>query len=201
MTARIHFTVPLRYRLHCAAGLCQSLFVVSTRQALKGPRLPGWNWLVELATQMLKRQTLAALRMRDVKEARRYLDSVVISWPALSEVNTTQVVEEKFTGSWYARKDTESEVNALYFHGGRYSFYPQAYADFIALLTLAAKYKSFALNYSLAPEHRFPAQLEDALNAYRRSLRNLGGHEPRLPDVRAGFAPKRRSAAENWSGD
>ena len=172
MTARIHFTGPLRYRLRCAAGLCQSLFEVSTRRALKGPRLPGWNWFVELAAQILKRQTLAALRMGDVKEARRYLDSVVISSPALSEVNITPVVEEKFTGSWYVAKGTESEVNVLYFHGGGYSFYPQAYANFIALLTLAAKSKTFALRYRLTPEHRFPAQLEDALNAYRWLLEN-----------------------------
>jgi epsilon-lactone hydrolase len=167
MTARIHFTGPLRYRLRCAAGLSRSLLEVSTRRALQGPRLPGWNWFVELATHMLKRQTLAALRMGDVQEARRYLDSVVITSPALSEVSITPVVEEKFSGSCYASKDTEPDVSVLYFHGGGYSFYPRTYANFIALITLAAKSRTFALDYRLSPEHRFPAQLEDALNAYR----------------------------------
>jgi epsilon-lactone hydrolase len=167
MTARIHFTGPLRYRLRSAAGFCRSLVELSARRALKGPRLPGWNWFVELATQMLKRQTIAAFQMGDVKEARRYLDSVIISSPALSEVNITPVVEEKFTGSWYASKGTEPDVSVLYFHGGGYSYYPKAYGNFVALLTLAAKSKTFALNYRLTPEHRFPTQLEDALNAYR----------------------------------
>ncbi len=58
-------------------------------------------------------------------------------------------------------------MTVLYFHGGGYSFYPQAYAHFIALITLAAKSRTFALDYRLSPEHRFPAQLEDALSAYR----------------------------------
>jgi len=174
MTARIHFTGPPRYRLRSAAELSQSVLEVSARRALKGPRLPGWNWFVEVATQVLKRQTFAAVRMGDknVKGARRYLDSVVISSPALSEVSITPVVQEKFSGSWFAGKNfadqcTESSVTVLYFHGGGYSFYPQAYANFIALITKAAKSRTFALDYRLSPEHRFPAQLEDALNAYR----------------------------------
>jgi len=172
MTARIHFRGPPRYRLRSAAELSQSVLEVSARRAFKGPRLPEWSWFVELATQVAKRQTLAAFQMRDVKEARRYLDSTVISSPALSEVSITPVVKEKFRGSWFAGKDTEPSVSVLYLHGGGYSFYPQAYAHFIALITLAAKSRTFALDYRLSPEHRFPAQLEDALNAYRWLLEN-----------------------------
>ena len=120
---------------------------------------------------MLKRQTLTAMQMDDVKEARRYLDSVVMSSPALSEVSITPVAHEKFRGSWFAGKNStgqneEPRVSVLYFDGGGYSFYPQAYANLIALITQAAKSRTFALDYRLSPEHRFPAQLEDALNAY-----------------------------------
>jgi epsilon-lactone hydrolase len=167
MNARIHFRGPPRCRLRCAAELSRSVLEVSARRALKGPRLPSWNWFAELATQMLKRHTLAVFRMGDVNEARLYVDSVVISSPALSEVSITPVVQEKFRGSWFAVKNTEPSVSVLYFHGGGYSFYPKAYANFIALITLAARSKTFALDYRLSPEHRFPAQLEDALNAYR----------------------------------
>ncbi len=167
MNARIHFTGPLRYRLRSAVELGRCVLEVSIRRRLKGPRLPGWNWFVELTTQILKRQAVAAFRMGDVKKARRYLDSMVISSPALSEVSITPVVQEKFSGRWFAVKDSDPRTSVLYLHGGGYSFYPHAYANFIALITLAAKSKTFALDYRLTPEHRFPAQLEDALNAYR----------------------------------
>src|SRR5208282_2800024 len=70
MTARIHFRGPLRYRLRSAAELSQSVLEVSARRALKGPRLPSWSRFLELATQVAKRQTLAAFQMGDVKEAR-----------------------------------------------------------------------------------------------------------------------------------
>jgi monoterpene epsilon-lactone hydrolase len=134
---------------------------------LKGRRQPSWNWLVELNTEVLKKHVTTAFRMSDVAEARSYLDSVVISSPALSGVDITPIVQEKFRGSWFTQKNTEAPATVLYFHGGGYSFYPRAYANFIALITLAAKSRTFALDYRLSPEHRFPAQLEDALNAYR----------------------------------
>jgi epsilon-lactone hydrolase len=176
VTTRIHFRGPPQYRLRSAAELSQAVLEVAARRALKGPRLPSWNWFIELATEMMKRRTRAAFRMGDVKEARRYLDSVVITSPALSQVSITPVVQEKFRGSWFAGRNTEPRVSVLYFHGGGYSFYPQAYANFIALITLAAKSRTFALDYRLSPEHRFPAQLEDALNAYRWLLE--GGADP-----------------------
>lgn len=105
--------------------------------------------------------------MADVKRARAYLDSVLISSPACAEVDVTNVVHERFRGAWALSKRAESPVTVLYLHGGGYSFYPRAYAHYVALITLAADARTFALDYRLAPEHRFPAQLEDALNAYR----------------------------------
>lgn len=166
MAVRIHFGDPARYRLRNAAELGLSIFQVSVRRFLKGPRQLSWNWFAEVGTQMLSRQVTAALKMRDVREARRYLDSVVIRSPALSEVDITSVAQEKFRGNWFAGKNGQTGVTVLYFHGGGYSFYPQSYANFIALVTLAARAKTFALDYRLSPEHRFPTQLDDALNAY-----------------------------------
>ena len=116
---------------------------------------------------MLKRQVADALAMHDVKQARLYLDSVVISSPVLSEVDITPVTEENFRGKWFTAKIPHIGVILLYLHGGGYSFYPRSYDNFIALIAQAAKANTFALDYRLTPEHRFPAQLEDALHAYR----------------------------------
>lgn len=167
MSFPIHFTGRIRYRLHGAAELCGSIADVSVHRMLRGPRRPTWNWFVELSTDMLRRHLFTAFKMPEVKDARAYLDSVVVRSPACSQVTVTNMVHEKFSGSWIVSKRAEPRVSVLYFHGGGYSFYPRSYAHLIALITLATGAKIFALDYRLAPEHRFPAQLEDALSAYR----------------------------------
>jgi len=127
---------------------------------------------VEVATEVLKKRIVTVSDFTDAKDARRYLDSALLTLPELAKVNVSQVAQSKFQGSWFTCKKTDSSVTLLYFHGGGYSFYPSAYRNFIALVTLATQCKTFALDYSLSPEHRFPTQLEEALNAYRWLLEN-----------------------------
>ncbi|MGC2197978.1 MAG: alpha/beta hydrolase [Terriglobales bacterium] len=127
---------------------------------------------MEIGTDVLKKHVTAAFQMRDVNAARRYLDSFVVSSPALLQVDIAPVIQKTFRGSWFTPVKLEPPVTILYFHGGGYSFYPQAYANFVALIAAAAKSRTFALDYRLSPEYRFPAQLEDALNAYRWLLQN-----------------------------
>jgi epsilon-lactone hydrolase len=134
---------------------------------------PAWNLAAELGTEILKRQLAIAFEMTDMNEARSYLDSFSICSSALSKVSTTDVALENFKGSWFTPKDFDSAVTLLYLHGGGYSFYPKSsYSNFAAIIALSAKAKLFALDYRLAPEHKFPAQLTDATSAYRWLLSN-----------------------------
>jgi acetyl esterase/lipase len=154
------------------AALGKSILQVAARRSLKGPLRPSWNWFVEVGTRVLRKHVAAAFKLNDVQQARLYLDSVGISSPVTQAVNITPVVQPKFRGRWFAPKDAQTSVTALYLHGGGYSFYPRAYEYFIALITLAAKTRTLALNYRLTPEHRFPAQLDDAMAAYRWLLKS-----------------------------
>jgi len=174
MTAKVRFYGSSRCRLRSATALCRSVLEASARRMVMGPRRAGWNWFMELGTQVLKRQLAVAFATRDLNEARRYLDSIVVESP-ISGFNITQVLHKQFGGAWFASRDTETGPTLLYFHGGGYSFYPKAYVPFITMIAWAAKSRTFALDYRLSPEHRFPAQLEDALNAYRWLL-EIGTH-------------------------
>lgn len=176
MFARIHFTGSVQYRTLISAQIGRSVLEVSLRRMLRGPRCPTWNWSVELCTQVLKVLVTTALEMRSVQEARRYLNSVVVTSPVLSEFQITPVLETSFRGNWFINRSSFSDLTLLYLHGGGYSFYPQSYENLIALVTRAAKARTFALDYRLTPEHQFPAQLDDALNAYRWLL--ASGIEP-----------------------
>lgn len=64
----------------------------------------------------------------------------------------------------------------LYLHGGGYAYYSMTHQNLIACVTLAASTRTFALDYRLTPEHPFPAQIEDAMAAYRWLLET--GVEP-----------------------
>src|SRR5437588_842693 len=56
----------------------------------------------------------------------------------------------------------------LYLHGGGYVFgSPSQYRDFIWRIASVATAQVLCLSYRLAPEHPFPAALDDAVGAYR----------------------------------
>jgi epsilon-lactone hydrolase len=172
MPAKIHFTGPAQYRIRNALELSWAIAEVCARRILRGPRRKGWNWFVEVATRMLRRELIAAFKLRDVNEMRGYLDSLVITSPILSEVTITPVSQGKYRGTWFIPKNAGRHLTVLYFHGGGYSFYPKSYASFIAHIAVAAKSRTFVVDYRLSPENQFPAQLEDSLGAYRWILEN-----------------------------
>jgi epsilon-lactone hydrolase len=61
-----------------------------------------------------------------------------------------------------------SNVAVLFFHGGSYVYGSSrtTHADLAARIALASKVEVIGVEYRLAPEHPYPAQLEDALAAF-----------------------------------
>ncbi|GAA5177005.1 alpha/beta hydrolase [Rugosimonospora acidiphila] len=65
----------------------------------------------------------------------------------------------------------------LYFHGGSFVFgSPETALSLTANLVAKTGFKAFSVDYRLAPEHPFPAAIEDALSAYRALIE--GGEDP-----------------------
>lgn len=63
--------------------------------------------------------------------------------------------------------DAQTDKAILYFHGGGFRLGSVAsHRDLIARIAEASGCGVFAINYRLAPEHRFPAALEDARTAF-----------------------------------
>ena len=104
--------------------------------------------------------------MVDHTEGREYENSLVFTSPAVAEMEIESVAAP-VKGRWYHPKSETKDITVLYLHGGGYAYYSRSHETLIALVTLAAKSKTFALDYRLIPEHPFPAQLDDALAAYR----------------------------------
>ena len=72
-----------------------------------------------------------------------------------------------FQGAWLMPKDERRQGVVLYLHGGGYTCGSLEYAKgFAATLADECGVRVFCAAYRLAPENRYPAALEDALEAY-----------------------------------
>jgi acetyl esterase/lipase len=72
---------------------------------------------------------------------------------------------------WISPANASEDKAVLYLHGGGFRIGSvTSHRDLIAQIALASGCSVLAINYRLAPEHRFPAALDDALAAYRWML-------------------------------
>jgi len=87
-------------------------------------------------------------------------------------------VFEKMKSAWVIPKDERRQGVILYLHGGGYTCGGLEYAlGFGTMLAVQSGAKVFCAAYRLAPEHPFPAALEDALESYRYLLAK--GYSPK----------------------
>ena len=84
---------------------------------------------------------------------------------------------EAFEGAWVLPRDERRDGVILYLHGGGYTCGDLPYAVGAgSLLAATTGTKVFCPAYRLAPEHPFPAALEDALDCYRYLLNKGYSH-------------------------
>ena len=87
------------------------------------------------------------------------------------DVMTKEHRFERFQGAWVMPRDQRRGGVVLYLHGGGYTCGSLEYAKgFGSTLAAECGVRVFCAAYRLAPEHRYPAALEDALEAYRYLL-------------------------------
>ena len=72
---------------------------------------------------------------------------------------------------WLTPPGARADAVVLYFHGGGYAIgSPRSHRHLAAALARAAGTRALLLDYRLAPEHPFPAAVEDAVSGYRYLL-------------------------------
>lgn len=103
-------------------------------------------------------------------QLRAQYERAQVAFPLTGEV-TLQVLDTgPVRGEWLLPSGGGSagEAVVLYLHGGGYVIgSPRSHRHLAADIALAAGTRTFTLDYRLAPEHPFPAALDDAVAAYR----------------------------------
>ena len=82
-------------------------------------------------------------------------------------ITTRQIMVGDIPAEWVSPLFTSDEYILLYLHGGGYtSGSPALHRDLVHRIARAGGMAALAIDYRLAPEHPFPAALEDACFAY-----------------------------------
>ena len=101
-------------------------------------------------------------------ERRQRIEEVGATWPVADDIKTTAVDVDGIRGEWTIAPSSDATRALLYFHGGGYcSGSIRSHRSLVAEAGRAAKVRTLAVAYRLAPEHPFPAALDDALTAWR----------------------------------
>ena len=129
-------------------------------------------------------QVITLVKSREIDESQgategsrrsfeRMVDDFSIDVPAkYSRVNAGGV-----TAEWVTAEGASDSRVVLYFHGGGYIIgSPRTHRPMLAELSHASGARVLALDYRLAPEHPFPAPVEDAVASYRWLLNE--GYDP-----------------------
>ncbi len=154
--------------------------LVALRRLFRGRLRPRWSWRHETLFALLR-----SLTRRTARRGPLALQAQLARVRAPGSPRRRRVSLERLApGGVPAVCHTPREADPaelpliLYLHGGGYVCCSlETHQDLMIRLALAAPARVLGLDYRLAPQHPFPAAVEDALAAYRALV--AGGEDPR----------------------
>lgn len=162
---RIVFHGPFRHRVSSFAALNRIAIATYLRRMMGRKIEPSWSVDQEIGARFWRRQFTKAMSGLDRADGRDILDSLQ------TETDDVYAVTERPQtiprGIWYQPNVRKSSATVLYLHGGGLAFHGKMSQRFAQMLCHHIGAPMFAPDYRLTPEHSHPAQMEDALEAWR----------------------------------
>ncbi len=101
-------------------------------------------------------------------EARPMFDAMLAATPAAAAIRVESTTVGGIPGFWLRLATAQPTTRMLYVHGGGYVLgSAQAFANFAGQIAARVNADTFVPDYRLAPEHPFPAAIDDVAAAYR----------------------------------
>jgi epsilon-lactone hydrolase len=121
---------------------------------------------VDSVVARVKKVYASWTRETTVEQMRRDWDEMF--WSDAFPATSKQVSANGVDACWVDAPDVDPQKALLYFHGGGFRVGSvRSHRDLIARISAASGCRALGVNFRLAPEHHFPAPLEDAVTAYR----------------------------------
>jgi acetyl esterase/lipase len=125
---------------------------------------------------------------RPIEERRRQMDQMAAVGHLPRDCSVEAVDAGGVPAEWIKVKDASKHKAIFYLHGGGYVIGSlTSHRQLVAYIARATGSTALSIDYRLAPEHPFPAAIEDAVTGYRWLLRQ-------------GFSPKRIVIAGDSAG-
>lgn len=150
--------------LKAASTALRAVTVTTVKRLVRRPLHPHWSWATECAVRGAR--TFVANNM-DSLQTLRFVPPTSLPSSLRKRVD---IAEERLGGrpvevhtpaGW-----REGGPTCLYLHGGGYvTCSPTTHRLLVARLAVTAQLRCYALDYRLAPEHPYPAALEDVCDA------------------------------------
>ena len=116
-------------------------------------------------------------------ERRERIDEIGSTWPVATDVKLEEAECDGVPGEWSIVPGSDASRVLLFFHGGGYcSGSIVSHRRMVTEAGRAARMRTLAVRYRLAPEHPSPAAHEDAMTAWRF----LRGHGIAARDIAVG---------------
>jgi epsilon-lactone hydrolase len=131
------------------------------------------------AMMFAQRAEAAGARKASVEELRASFDLLLAAMPPVAGGVIAPVDAGGVPAEWTTPESgAATRGTLLYLHGGGYfEGSPTTHRRLVTALCLASGVRGLSVDYRLAPEHPFPAAVDDAVSAYRWLVRE-GGEEP-----------------------
>lgn len=126
---------------------------------------------LQTVIQMVK--SLVEKQAETIDEMRANFAAAMAGFRVAEDVTCTPVQAGGVPAEWIVAPGTAADRVLMYLHGGGYVVCSvSTHRDLMARLSRASGARVLGVDYRLAPEHPFPAAVEDATTAYRWLVSN-----------------------------
>jgi epsilon-lactone hydrolase len=144
--------------------------LVRLRRRYFGPHRPTWTEEFETLATVLRNGTNFSTLL-PIETQRKLLEP---KRPPTDVVRSSTATPARIAGVpsyWVERPESARDRVVVYLHGGGYSVGSfRSHTDLVARICKESGARTLVPEYRLAPEHPFPAQLEDSVKVYRHLL-------------------------------